>query len=174
MALNIKVLNSCKFLAVTANRYDPTINQADIQVTNIDPNVGGTYTANMAYDATTGKGRINIPITNLTASNGVFEVCQVEGGIKKACKPVVIHCDIDCCLTKLTNEIVDCSCDCPRCASALAKAQKVFLLLDSADSSTQIASTTVSENGASGYYLEILSKYNKAKEICDNSCGCDC
>ena len=173
MALNIKVLNSCKFLAVTANRYDTAVNQADIQVTNIDPNVGGTYTANMAYDATTGKGRINIPITNLTTSNGVFEVCQVEGGIKKACKPVVIHCDIDCCLTKLTNEIVDCSCDCPRCASALAKAQKVFLLLQSALSSAELATTQLGSRN-SGYYTDILEKYLKAKSICDNSCGCNC
>ena len=56
-------------------------------------------------------------------------------------------------------------------AKTMAKAQKVFLLLQSAQSAVEIASTDVNNTG---YYKDILAKYNKAKEICDNSCGCDC
>ena len=53
----------------------------------------------------------------------------------------------------------------------MAKAQKIFLLLQSAQSAVEIAGTDVNNTG---YHRDILDKYNKAKEICDNSCGCDC
>tara|TARA_R100001510_G_C7617168_1_gene178998 strand:- start:612 stop:1124 length:513 start_codon:yes stop_codon:yes gene_type:complete len=170
MAFNINVFNSCKFLAIRATQYDPASTSADIVISNVDPTTPGSYTAAMTYDLT-GKGRINVPTENLNSKNGVFKVCVVENGVEQACKPVLIKCDIDCCLVKLTDELIDCSCDCPRCASTLAKAQKVFLLLASAQSAVEIASTDVNNTG---YYKDILSKYNKAKEICDNSCGCDC
>jgi len=174
MAFNINVFNSCKFLAIRASRYDQSNNpvtSADLVISNIDPNISGSYTAALAYDSTTGKGNINIPTSNLSSSNGAFKICVVENGIEVACKPILLKCDIDCCLVKLTDELVDCSCDCPRCAKTMAKAQKVFLLLQSAQSAVEIASTDVNNTG---YYKDILAKYNKAKEICDNSCGCDC
>jgi len=168
MAFNVNVTNSCKILAVMGSRYDSASTTADVVVTDVAPG-GGSYTAVMNYDAA-GRGRINIPIDNLSSPYGVFKVCIVEGGIEYACKPILIHCDIDCCLVKLTNELLDCACDCPRCSTALAKAQKIFLLLKSAESAVEIAGVSQ----ASGYYKDIYEKYSKAKEICDNSCGCDC
>ena len=129
----------------------------------------GSYTTDITYDGS-GKGSINIPTDNLPTANGVYRACLSESGIEYSCIPILMHCDIDCCLVKLTNELIDCSCDCPRCASALAKAQKVFLLLKSAESAVEIAGATQS----SGYFEDISAKYLKAKEICDNSCGCDC
>ena len=169
MAFNIKVLNSCKFLSVNASSYTgATI--GDVVITGLG-NITGSYSTSITYDVSTGKGKINIPTSNLPAANGVYKACLVEGGIEQSCKPVLIHCDIDCCLTKLTNELIDCACDCPKCSSALAKAQKVFLLLDSANSTLELAG---SSTNSSGYYEDIVNKYNKAKEICDNSCGCDC
>jgi len=167
MAFNINVANSCKLLALRGQRYDSTATEATIVFTELE--TLGTYTAVMAYD-NAGKGNLNIPATNLPSANGVYRACLSENGIEYSCKPVLIKCNIDCCLTKLTNEIIDCSCDCPRCASALAKAQKVFLLLESAASAVEIAGVTQSD----AYFTDILEKYLKAKEICDNSCGCDC
>ena len=70
----------------------------------------------------------------------------------------------------MTNELIDCSCDCARCSKTLAKAQKIYLLLESAASAVEIAADTQSD----AYYQDILSKYKKAREICDNNCGCDC
>ena len=169
MAFNITAFNSCKFLSVRVNAYDPAVTSADLVITNLDPNISGSYTAAVAY--ADGKGSINIPVSNLSAANGVFTVCVVESGVTKACKPVLLKCDIDCCLVKLTDELIDCSCDCPRCASTMAKAQKIFLLLASAQSAVEIAGTDVTNTG---YNKDILAKYKKAKEICDNSCGCDC
>ena len=168
MALNASVQNSCKFLSIRGSRYDALVTSATIQITNIDDN--SVYTTSMTYN-TAGKGSIVVPTANLSSTSGVYEICLIEGGVSQICKPLLLHCDIDCCLTKLTNELLDCACDCPKCASSLAKAQKVFLLLKSASSAEELGQANPTNQG---YYTDILSKYKKAKEICDNSCGCDC
>jgi|TARA_B110000908_G_scaffold101272_1_gene119413 hypothetical protein len=168
MAFNVSATNSCKIITISGKRYDPTSVTGDVIFTHIESGV--TDSVIMNFDAGTGRGRINVPTSTLTSSQGLYKVCLEEGGISYACKPVLLHCDIDCCLTKLTNELLDCSCDCPRCSVALAKAQKIFLLLQSAMSSIEIAG----EEQSHSYYQEILKKYKKAREICDNSCGCDC
>ena len=172
MAFNINVANSCKILVVRANRYVSTSTQATITVEDLTSG-SGTQSFVMAYNNSNGKGTINIPIESLNAKNGVFKVCIEEGGTKFSCKPALVKCDIDCCLTKLTNELLDCACDCPKCASALAKAQKIFLLLQSSLSGVELGATASTITSA-GYYNELVEKYKKAKEICDNSCGCDC
>ncbi len=169
MAFNVNIANSCKVITIRGKRYDATSTQADITFTDIDSN--SSITVVMNYDANTGRGNIHVPTSNLPSDFGVYMVCLEEHSVQYACKPLLIKCDIECCLVKLTNELIDCSCDCPRCASALAKAQKIFLLLESAVSAVDLASTNVSNKG---YYEDILAKYKKAKEICDNSCGCDC
>ena len=166
MAFNIKVANSCKLVSIRASQYDAASSSASIDIQNLE--TGVSYTAVMNY--TGGKGAISVPVSNLDGSNGVFKACLSENGIEYACKPILIKCNIDCCLTKLTNELIDCACDCPRCASSLAKAQKVFLLLESAASAVDIAG----QSQSLAYFEEIKNKYLKAKEICDNSCGCDC
>ena len=169
MAFNVNVVNSCKLLTVNGDRYDSTSLTADIILTHIG--TGTSTTVVMNYNNSTGKGKINIPVSNLTAPLGVYKVCVEEQGVEYGCRPVLIHCDIDCCLTKLTNELLDCACDCPRCSVALAKAQKVFLLLQSAIATVDIAGAEALSNG---YYQDIEKKYKKAREICDNSCGCNC
>ena len=166
MGLNIKVANSCKLISIRAGQYDSTSTSASINIENLE--TGVSYTAVMNY--TGGRGAISVPVSNLAAANGIFKACLSENGYEYVCKPILIKCNIDCCLTKLTNELIDCECDCAKCASSLAKAQKIFLLLESAVSAVEIAGASQSL----AYYEEIKDKYLKAKEICDNSCGCDC
>ena len=69
--------------------------------------------------------------------------------------------------------LIDCACDCPKCASSLAKAQKIMLLLKSAEYSLG-QSNIVPNTLQTGYITDAHNKYTKAREICDNSCGCDC
>ena len=88
-------------------------------------------------------------------------------------KAVLLHCDIDCCLTKLTNELIDCACDCERCSKTLAKAQKILLLVQSAEFAL-IQTDAISSSTSAGYVLDAYNKYNKALEICNETCGCNC
>lgn len=168
MGFHINVANSCKILVLNGTAYDTTSTQATINISHLSS--GAMVPVVMNYDPITHKGRIVVPVANLPHANGVYRACLNEQGIEYSCRPVVIHCDIDCCLTKLTNELMECSCDCARCSSTLAKAQKVYLLLESWSSAVEIAADTQSD----AYFQDILEKYTKAREICDNNCGCDC
>ena len=76
-------------------------------------------------------------------------------------------------IAALTNELIDCSCDCARCSKTLAKAQKVMLLIKSAEYAVK-QSNKVITTLQTGYITDASNKYNKAREVCDNSCGCDC
>tara|TARA_R110002051_G_scaffold315633_1_gene394175 strand:+ start:61 stop:645 length:585 start_codon:yes stop_codon:yes gene_type:complete len=114
-----------------------------------------------------------IPVSSLSITNGVINIEFCVGGIVIYSYPVLLHCDIDCCLAKLTNELIDCACDCPKCASSLAKAQKVFLLIKSAEYALSQAHVA-SLGNVSGYLLDAHNKYMKARQVCDNSCGCNC
>ena len=122
MALNITVENSCKFFVIRGRQYDPTSTQGEINIPDLDTNATTTHI--MAWDVN-GRGRINVPTDSIPAKYGAFKVCLEELGIEYACKPILIHCDIDCCLAKLTNELIDCACDCPKCSSAFANCGKI-------------------------------------------------
>ena len=50
----------------------------------------------------------------------------------------------------------------------------MFLLLQSAIATVEEVNSDPRGSTITGYYSDINDKYIKAKEICDNSCGCDC
>jgi hypothetical protein len=170
MGFIVQSLNACTVISVTADSYTGNTT-ATISFTDLD--TGNTYDQTLNYSGVPLTGQTNVLVSNLPATNGAYEVSLYESGAEVARRPLLLHCDIDCCLSKLTNELIDCACDCPKCSSALAKAQKVFLLLQSALSSAELASTQLGAMNT-GYYSDILKKYLKAKSICDNSCGCNC
>ena len=80
MPFNINVVNSCKYLSISAVRYDTSSTQADVVITDVETN--SSTTAVMSYNGGTGMGAINVPVENLSANRGVFRVCIVEQGIE--------------------------------------------------------------------------------------------
>ena len=172
MSLNVQVHTSCEFLTVRSKSYlDPAGTDGTIKITNYD--TGGSISVPIYFTGSGGYGVVTVPTDNLPSQYGLYKICLIEDGEEQMCKPVLIACDVDCCLTDLVNELLACACDCPKCATSLAKAQKIFLLLQSAQSAVDLANTM---EGAvnMGYYKDILNKYKKAVELCDSSCGCDC
>ena len=174
MSLSINVHDSCEVLIIRAQSYlDPPGTSGEISIMNYDtddflsPNVAIQFSGGGGY------GVVHIDTDSLPAPYGLYKVCLIEGDEEQVCKPVLIHCNVDCCITKLTNELLACACDCPKCATTLAKAQKIFLLLQSAISAVELANT-VEGSVNTGYYIDILNKYKKAVELCDSTCGCDC
>jgi hypothetical protein len=173
MAFTVTAGNSCKLISIRANNSQG-ITDRTVVVTNIATGIQA-FSGTIYYN-NNGLGNLVIPMPDQSGSGGgLYRVCLGATGasnpMDEECRPILLHCDLDCCLTKLTNELIDCSCDCPRCAASLAKAQKIFLLLKTAQSSVELASNDTNNEA---FYLDMQSKYIKAKEICDNSCGCNC
>tara|TARA_R110002096_G_scaffold370780_1_gene564218 strand:- start:259 stop:774 length:516 start_codon:yes stop_codon:yes gene_type:complete len=166
-SLAAKAINSCTAVSVQAVNFSGDKDVGQIRFTHLSTRA--SYTTDMHATGST----MTIPVSNLPSASGVYTVESLEGNRVTSRVPLILHCDIDCCLAKLTNELIDCACDCPKCSVTLGKAQKVFLLLQSAVSASGDASTQIGSQN-SGYYKDILEKYNKAKSICDNSCGCNC
>ena len=175
MALSLNAADSCKFLSVIINY---TASSSTVLTLEIEDISGNTIAVPVTFTIDPGSGPISypIPITNLSITNGLVTVkLKTDTGnvVEDGEKSVLLHCDIDCCLTKLTNELIDCHCDCARCSIALAKAQKVFLLIDSADYAI-VQANSATTSAKPGFLQDANSKYLKAKEVCDDSCGCNC
>jgi hypothetical protein len=166
---NVNVISSCKYLFVKGNSYTGA-NEATLKIKPLHAQ-GSTEVYTLIY-ASNNAGQIMINIPDLPFSGGVYEIDIIENATSVAKKLVMIHCDIDCCLVKLTNELLDCECDCAKCASSLAKAEKIYLLLHSANTAIELFNNVNTSN--SGYALDAANKYKKAKELCDASCGCNC
>ena len=170
---SITVISSCKYLFITSSAYTPGALGAEVYIRNLETGTtSSTSPYTITYNGANNTGQVMVNIEDLPGAGGVFEITIVEDGATVAKKLVLIHCDIDCCLVKLTNELIDCACDCARCSTALAKAQKIFLLLNSAKTAVENYNEITITN--SGYAVDAMNKYKKAKEICDATCGCDC
>ena len=170
MALNIQSRSSCSKILIKAR---PRTSASSGTITVL-PIPGGSSTT---YPITFGSGTTSLQLDTATlgSSTGVFMVSMVEGSNPAiVSKAVLVHCDIDCCLTKLTNELLACECDCPKCSSALAKAQKIYLLLQSAIAKVEEINSHSGGSTVMGEYEDIADKYKKAKELCDGRCGCEC
>ncbi len=175
MALTVTASNTCEQINIVADYYSATTSAI---LTFGAFNASGASILNITspnFTVTSNSGTISYPllVSDLSLANGVVTIVSYINGAEKDRKSVLLGCNIDCCLAKLTNELVDCACDCPKCASSLAKAQKVMLLLKSAEYS--LSQSNLKPNTLqTGYITDANNKYTKAKEVCDNSCGCDC
>ena len=175
MALNLNAAQSCKFLTLNINYPVQVSTQLLLSIVDAS-GVSVAGSVNPLFTLTNASSSISypIPVSELSVSSGIITIIvTTAAGTEVDRKTVLLHCDIDCCLTKLTNELIECSCDCAKCASSLAKAQKILLLLKSADYAIVQANDS-EENARPGFILDANSKYLKAKEVCDDSCGCDC
>ena len=142
-----------------------TYSQTNIQVT----------TQPITFASAGATSAILIPTANLIPGDGVLEVRLFQGTqtTPRDETAVLVACNIDCCLANLTQELIDCECDCPKCSTSLAKAQKIFLLLRSAQTALQQISEDTAVNYAA-HLQDANQKYLKAKELCGARCGCDC
>lgn len=169
----IKVVSSCKYLFIKSNAYTAGAATGEVSIRALSTGTtSSTSPYTLTYNGANNFGQVMVNVADLPGSGGVYELTIVENGGEVAKKLVIVKCDIDCCLVKLTNELIDCACDCAKCSTSLAKAQKIYLLLKSAETAAENYNVSTLTN--EGYAVDAVNKYTKAKEICDASCGCDC
>lgn len=153
------ITNDCKTIIIHTPSTTST-SDFTVEITN------GAFTSGIL--TVTSLTTIVVPTHDIGTDKGVFYIKYYKDGSLKYQTGVVATCDILCCLAKKVDKLLDCSADCSKCASALAEAQKIFLLLKSAE--TEVAHGNVTEADI----LNATSKYDKAAEICGGHCGCDC
>ena len=175
-ALKVTATNDCNYINTV--------------VSYANPNAPFPLTGNLVFKNMAGNVLNAAPITAVITSSGssvsivtaTEDIGNPSGVVKISYEingntldenAVLLACDIDCCLTKLTNELIDCACDCAKCATSLAKAQKIFLLMKSAEYAL-IQADNAELGNQEGYIKDADNKYKKAFELCDASCGCDC
>ena len=166
MALPTILISNCSSVTVQVTDTLSGASTGD-SISLID--YSGTYaTVNQTVAGLPANGFMNVVIT--VPGNGVYTIEWIQNATTIVDSTgLVVACDIDCCLALLTEELMGCSCDCPKCSSTLAKAQKIFLLLNSA-----ISDAGLYDLSNTGYITGAYDKYLKAKEMCTGSCGCDC
>ena len=72
--------------------------------------------------------------------------------------------EIYCCVAALVQSAIDCHCHCDRCDEDLRKAEKIDLLIKSAQHSAY----------SDANITDAINKYNKAKDFCTETCACGC
>ena len=175
-ALQVTATNDCNYINTVVSYANPN---ATFPLTGniVFKSMNGTILNGSPITAvlTSSGDSISIvtPTADLNNPKGVIKVSYEINGNLLDENAVLLACDIDCCLTKLTNELIDCACDCPKCASSLAKAQKIMLLLKSAEYAL-IQADNAELGNQEGFIKDADSKYKKAFELCDASCGRDC
>lgn len=163
MGLSVKITNDCKSLIIGIAETGNTA--GTITITN----GSSVYTQNVSASINTS---MLIATADVGVKNGVFNVDYSENGSSMFQSAVIGNCDILCCLAKKVDKLIACNADCAKCASELAEAQQIFLLMKSAE--TELSSMTGGVSNSLAIIENAAKKYNKAAEICGGHCGCNC
>jgi hypothetical protein len=166
MALQTTLISNCSSVTVQVTDTLAGASSGDV-IQLID--YSGTYpTVTQTVTGLPASGFMDVVVS--VPGNGVYTIDFKQNSTTVVDSTgLVSACNVDCCLGKYAEELMGCSCDCPKCSTTLAKAQKVFLLLNSA-----IANAGLYDLTNTGYIKGANDKYLKAKAMCDGKCGCDC
>ena len=157
---SISITPDCKVLTATITAALST----DLYA--IDNHVTGT-SGNTDTVGTVTISASNVATWVITAAqfgedfNGVIEINVAANNLYSY---TVSSCEINCCISALVQQAIDCHCECDRCDEDLRTAEKVHLLIESAQH------VTYSESNIA----DAVAKYRKAKEFCTASCACGC
>ena len=155
---SVTIAPDCKKITVIASGVPSTVNftyynyMTDVTVTS------GVLTAV--------SGDITWILDHETAGelfNGVISITDTVDILKPTVYSVGAA-EIYCCVAALVQSAIDCHCHCDRCDEDLKKAEKIDLLIKSAQHSAY-SDTNITD---------AINKYNKAKDFCTETCACGC
>jgi len=164
MALNVSYTADCNKIIISVT--NALSGQNTIQITN------GTNSA--TYDFTEESSTRVVTAAEIGGGNGIYVVNHVVDGSIFARAAVLLSCDILCCLASKMNELLKCDCDCTKCADQLAEAQKIFLLLKTAESELALADEAGTIQQIQAVIDSAQEKYLTAQDMCAGHCGCNC
>ncbi len=114
-------------------------------------------------------------VQNLVGENteaGIITFLMMDPAGNRGSSAILTSCELDCCLADKVLDLTKCT-DCnPKCSGKLAMAQKIFLYMESIRTMLSQLGDDLTMN--SGIISQAIDTYNAAKEICADSCGCNC
>lgn len=123
-----------------------------------------TDSSNQLYNA--GNAELDAIIEGITSFNGLFsfEFRSNSGeDIYTASTYTLGTCAIDCCMANLLGTVINCNCEGGDCHDVIRKIEKILILIRCAV-----------VDAANGDIAAAQEKYNKAAELCDSTCDCNC
>lgn len=104
-------------------------------------------------------------IESITNLNGLFKFEMIEDaeGGTSVFTYVLGTCAIDCCMANLLGTVINCNCEGGDCHDVIRKIEKILILIRCAV-----------VDAANGDIAAAQEKYNKAAELCDSTCDCNC
>ena len=118
---------------------------------------------NVLYDA--GNAELDALIESITNLNGLykFEMIADDMSVETHSCYVLGTCAIDCCMANLLGTVINCNCEGGDCHDVIRKIEKILILIRCAV-----------VDAANGDIAAAQEKYNKAAELCDSTCDCNC
>ena len=150
----IKAVFSDKKLKVKVTKLTPNKNHRII-IDNL------TTGATSAFSSKNKTGLITKTVS--VDARGVVKTTINPAGEAAIVEYAVGTSEIDCCIAKLVNDAINCTCKCDKCKEDLKLAETIYLLLQAA-----VYDATLGLGGSA------VDKYNKAKSMCVDNCACGC
>jgi hypothetical protein len=142
---------------------DPDVNTTDTGAINFSVTSLTTNT-NQLYDA--GDDELDALIESIINFNGLFkfEFKSNEEEVDYIASTYALGtCAIDCCMANLLGTVINCNCEGGDCHDVIRKIEKILILIRCAV-----------VDAANGDIAAAQEKYNKAAELCDSTCDCNC
>jgi hypothetical protein len=163
MALVVKsrMSGDCKAIIINLEGDTATSNNK-IRVTHVA--TGTVYNAFLTF-SDDAYALNNMTLGGLYLVEVLSDVDTIE-----AFQYLVSTCAVDKCLVLLTDKLLSCGCTSPACSAILNKAQKVMLLIKSAESTA----ARIMREEDKVLVSDADSQYRKAVEMCEGHCDCGC
>jgi len=163
MNITTSITGDCRFISIGVSgataQGNLTININDIDIFTATATADGAYSTARLLASTVG------------TQAGIFQITVTEGSTS-VYSGELGKCELDCCIAKKVDSLLGCDCECTRCSGTLETANRVMLLIHAIETDLSQISGDVANNTA--IYTNAKAKYNKALELCSDSCGCSC
>lgn len=168
MNLTASITGDCRFMSISVtgatSQEEVSITVSDgsnSYIISADANLSGNYTTAIYLSTTVGSQAGVFEITAIDSASGTIAYAGVLG-----------KCDLDCCIAKKVDSLLGCDCSCTKCNDTLIVAERVHLLIAAIE--TELAQIGGDEAANTAIITNSRGKYNKALELCSDSCGCNC
>mgnify|MGYP003679281702 CR=1 FL=1 len=166
MNITTSITGDCRFMSIGvtgATNNSPLIvnvsngaNEHNISTVSTST---GTYTTAILLSSTVG------------TQSGIFSI-EVIDGSTSVYSAELCKCELGCCIAKKVDSLLSCDCECTKCSDTMITAERVHLLIVAIE--TDLAQIGEDEAANSAIITNANAKYNKALELCSDSCGCNC